>query len=566
MQHCVMDKVDSSGRINVVYTRFRNPSGEDANGVDCDPWVQGRQCDTFLKICVASPTPPTSSNCPTKISKQNADSFTMNIPINPPPFNALRRPYGFYVAAWDNDIGNDDLIDTFSYTFTNQPTPNGLTHWYIPQSNCTKYCIPRNDSRGYYQCDGNGDKVCLTNWYIPQSNCTKYCIPRNDSRGHYQCDGNGGKVCLTNWYIPQSNCTKYCKPRDDIFGHFKCNTTTGDKICHVSWHGQNCTNKVASSGRINVVFTRFQNPSGEDVNGKYCELASKCDTFLKICVASPTPPTSSSCPTKISKQNADSFTMNIPINPPPFNVLRRPYGFYVAAWDNDDLSSDDLIDTFSYTFTNQPTPNGTIPPWTSLSVNGTRTISVKCTLDFKYRIYCDRHYYGQRCDKHCQYTDSDNTGHYRCNNNGDKVCLTHWYIPQSNCTKYCRPRDDIFGHFKCNTTTGDKICHVSWHGQNCTNKAASSGRIDIVFTRFRNPSGEDSDGGYCDTWAQGRACDTYLKICAASPTPPTSSNCPTKISNQGNSFFMNIPINPPPFNALSVGTAFFSALFSSFMH
>lgn len=43
-------------------------------------------------------------------------------------------------------------------------------------------------------------------------------------------------------------------------------------------------------------------------------------------------------------------------------------------------------------------------------------------------------------------------------------CDTHYY--NTTCTKFCRPRDDKFGHYKCNST-GDKECIEGWGGDNC---------------------------------------------------------------------------------------------------
>ncbi len=36
----------------------------------------------------------------------------------------------------------------------------------------------------------------------------------------------------------------------------------------------------------------------------------------------------------------------------------------------------------------------------------------------------------------------------------------------TTCTKFCRPRNDVFGHYTCNER-GDKICLHGWVGRNC---------------------------------------------------------------------------------------------------
>ena len=36
----------------------------------------------------------------------------------------------------------------------------------------------------------------------------------------------------------------------------------------------------------------------------------------------------------------------------------------------------------------------------------------------------------------------------------------------TTCTKFCRPRNDVFGHYTCDAT-GDKVCMDGWVGHNC---------------------------------------------------------------------------------------------------
>lgn len=43
-------------------------------------------------------------------------------------------------------------------------------------------------------------------------------------------------------------------------------------------------------------------------------------------------------------------------------------------------------------------------------------------------------------------------------------CDNHYY--NATCTKFCRPRDDKFGHYRCDAN-GDKECIEGWKGVNC---------------------------------------------------------------------------------------------------
>lgn len=54
------------------------------------------------------------------------------------------------------------------------------------------------------------------------------------------------------------------------------------------------------------------------------------------------------------------------------------------------------------------------------------------SLDYRYRVKCDEHYYGDGCDN------------------------------------LCRPRDDKFGHYTCSEPKGDKVCLPGWSGEYCT--------------------------------------------------------------------------------------------------
>jgi len=59
--------------------------------------------------------------------------------------------------------------------------------------------------------------------------------------------------------------------------------------------------------------------------------------------------------------------------------------------------------------------------WASSKNNGTSTTS----LEFDYRVVCTGNYHGPRCATFCRPRD-DSNGHYRCTQNGTRVCLDGW--------------------------------------------------------------------------------------------------------------------------------------------
>lgn len=58
-------------------------------------------------------------------------------------------------------------------------------------------------------------------------------------------------------------------------------------------------------------------------------------------------------------------------------------------------------------------------------------------------------------------------------------CADHYY--NATCTKFCRPRNDIFGHYTCDEN-GDKVCIQGWKGSDCeTGESISSFRSSRHF-------------------------------------------------------------------------------------
>ena len=60
------------------------------------------------------------------------------------------------------------------------------------------------------------------------------------------------------------------------------------------------------------------------------------------------------------------------------------------------------------------------PEWSNFIHETDRT-----QLEYKYRVMCNQDYYGPGCSTLCTPRD-DHFGHYRCNETGEKVCLDGW--------------------------------------------------------------------------------------------------------------------------------------------
>lgn len=54
------------------------------------------------------------------------------------------------------------------------------------------------------------------------------------------------------------------------------------------------------------------------------------------------------------------------------------------------------------------------------------------SLSYEYRVVCQAHYYGEGCRKWCR-PRNDSFGHYMCNDTGHIVCLEGWQGTQDYC-------------------------------------------------------------------------------------------------------------------------------------
>lgn len=71
--------------------------------------------------------------------------------------------------------------------------------------------------------------------------------------------------------------------------------------------------------------------------------------------------------------------------------------------------------------------------WQNLQHNGRAA-----QFHLQVRLGCDEHYYGFGCNKFCRPRD-DFFGHYECDHNGNKTCLEGWSGPDCNTGELSRP-------------------------------------------------------------------------------------------------------------------------------
>lgn len=105
------------------------------------------------------------------------------------------------------------------------------------------------------------------------------------------------------------------------------------------------------------------------------------------------------------------------------NECRRPPHYFTIVYLKQftiTLVSNDIIEEATYSGIIDPSPE-----WHTLNHRGP-----KARLTYRVRVQCDSHYYNATCTKFCRARD-DKFGHYRCDMNGDKECIHGW--KGSNC-------------------------------------------------------------------------------------------------------------------------------------
>ncbi|EMP31745.1 Protein jagged-1 [Chelonia mydas] len=255
----------------------------------------------------------------------------------------------------------------------------------------------------------------------------------------------------------------------------------------------------------------MQNVNGELQNGNCCDgprnpgdrkcTRDECDTYFKVCLKEYQSRVSAGGPCSFGSGSTPVIggnTFNLKYNRNnernrivlPFSFAwPRSYTLLVEAWDysNDTANPDSIIEKASH--------SGMINPsrqWQTLKQN-----AGIAHFEYQIRVTCDEHYYGFGCNKFCRPRD-DFFGHHTCDQNGNKTCLEGWMGPE--CSKdlnYCGTHPPCLNGGTCSNTGPDKYqcsCPEGYSGQNC--------EIDIDDCS-PNPCGH---GGTCQDLVDGFKC------------------------------------------------------------
>ncbi|XP_075893635.1 protein jagged-2b isoform X2 [Nelusetta ayraudi] len=232
-----------------------------------------------------------------------------------------------------------------------------------------------------------------------------------------------------------------------------------------------------SSGYFELQLVSVVNENGERADGECCDgprnpqdrrcTRDECDTYLRACLkeyqtevaprgdcnfGSGTTPVLGG--NTLSFQGAKGGKIVIPFK----FAWPRTYSLVVEAWDWDNGTRNSneeelLIERSARTGMLNPGD-----PWQTFIHDGAVGHIV-----YKVRVRCDEHYYSSKCNKLCVPRD-DYFGHYRCEASGAQVCLDGWMGPDCR-TAICKQGCNLL-HGSC-AAPGECKCSYGWQGQFC---------------------------------------------------------------------------------------------------
>ncbi|KAJ0022047.1 hypothetical protein NQD34_009537 [Periophthalmus magnuspinnatus] len=145
-----------------------------------------------------------------------------------------------------------------------------------------------------------------------------------------------------------------------------------------------------------------------------------------------------------------------------------------------------------------------------------RTLS----LEYRLRFRCDSNYYGPFCSKFCRARD-DFFGHFKCDPNGSKVCIDGWTGPECKeavCKQGCNQL-----HGFCNEP-GECKCHYGWMGALCDKC--------LTFPGCMYGSCTEPWQCVCDINWGGLLCDKDLNYCGTHQPCKNGGTCTNTEPNE----------------------------------
>ncbi|XP_030635392.1 protein jagged-1a isoform X2 [Chanos chanos] len=275
---------------------------------------------------------------------------------------------------------------------------------------------------------------------------------------------------------------------------------------------------IDASGYFELQVISMQNVNGELQNGLCCDgtrnsedhkcTRDECDTYFRVCLKEYQSRVSSGGPCSFGSGSTpviggNTFSLrSLARNDKSRIVL--PFSFawprsYTLIVEALDFNNDSSTGSVNGQVIEKAVQSGMInpnPQWQMLKHNGG-----VAQFEYQIRVTCDEHYYGFGCNKFCRPRD-DFFGHYTCDHNGNKTCLDGWASPECN-TAICRQGCST-EHGSCKVP-GDCTCLYGWQGEYCDKCIPHPGCV--------HGSCVEPWQCLCDTNWGGQLCDKDLNTC-----------------------------------------------------
>nr|CAB3257643.1 jagged protein [Phallusia mammillata] len=289
-------------------------------------------------------------------------------------------------------------------------------------------------------------------------------------------------------------------------------------------------------GFFELQIVRLQNTAGELLSGECCDgtrnesglcLADRCDTFFRVCLKAYQTSSSESNSEKCMFGTATSpllgsnslvvESIDDPDNPGRFKIpllftWMRTFTLVIDVLDMDQRNGDSGEENFASEVIARHTHSSMLNPsseWHSLSHSGRAAYLV-----YRIRVRCNKHHYGFNCTKFCE-PQANYFGHYTCDRNGNKKCMDGWM--GENCNKAICKVGCSIEHGFCDIP-GECKCRLGWQGERCDSCITYPGCLHGTCR------GETYDC-QCDTNWGGLLCDRDLNYCGTHKPCMNGGHC-----------------------------------------
>ncbi|KAH9509092.1 hypothetical protein Btru_049004 [Bulinus truncatus] len=251
-----------------------------------------------------------------------------------------------------------------------------------------------------------------------------------------------------------------------------------------------CLQETLGSGVFELQIRSFTNDIGLTANGTCCSgyrqnglCTAPCRTYFRVCLSHYQADigTTSLAPrctfanftTPVLGDNTMNFSVlsALPVQNSRQNVLTLPvtefqwpgdFSLIIEAWHDASQDVPGRSDNQRVLIARLATIRAASSGLAWYNYTETFNNSTK-QLVYAYRFYCDKNYYGAKCDVLCRPRD-DQFGHFSCGTNGTKVCLDGWGGDYCD-TALCLPGCDANNGF-CDEPNECK-CRLGWQGPYC---------------------------------------------------------------------------------------------------